>query len=307
MRTFVDAENGCVRLGTGVTLPMIHSAEEQDFLSNYLFNKSQHANVEDFWLGARFTSKNYYQWIDGSSLDYVNWDSNKSPTNHSNYCLEMESDLRERGKWIDQSCDKKNRVVCQKRPIWSQDELQKALLELRKEFRSEREQFKRELEKSNQNNADLTRKLNEINVQLTKEILKSEQQIADLKDNLIPIGFLYFQLPNEKSPEEIWHWLSWTDVSDSYANVFFRVIGNNTARFGAVQEESCPRISEVEHAFETPLSHYNHIVLPQSGWSDYLYEGTEGTSELQALTRFYTLNDEVRPRNMAIRVWRRTA
>jgi hypothetical protein len=38
--------------------------------------------------------------------------------------------------------------------------------------------------------------------------------------NPFPIGFIYVQLPNEKSPTEIWPWMIWNDVSSAYAGVF---------------------------------------------------------------------------------------
>ncbi len=52
--------------------------------------------------------------------------------------------------------------------------------------------------------------------------------------NPFPIGFIYVQLPNEKSPTEIWPWMTWNEVSSAYAVVFFRVSGGNAASFGQV-------------------------------------------------------------------------
>ena len=37
------------------------------------------------------------------------------------------------------------------------------------------------------------------------------------KKNPFPIGFIYVQLPNEKSPTEIWPWVTWNNVTSDYA------------------------------------------------------------------------------------------
>jgi hypothetical protein len=53
--------------------------------------------------------------------------------------------------------------------------------------------------------------------------------------NPVPIGFIYVQLPKEKSPTEIWPWMTWINVSSDYAGHFFRVEGGNAAPFGQSQ------------------------------------------------------------------------
>lgn len=131
-----------------------------------------------------------------------------------------------------------------------------------------------------------------------------------LQTLLIPIGFTYVQLPKEKSPREIWPMITWKEVSQDYAGVFFRVEGARAGAFGTVQEASLPRITRVQ-SFN--ISKWTDggildgtIFLNEFGWSDAVYTGdtTDGYKTHQALKYFFS-QDEIKPRNMAIRIWRR--
>ncbi len=62
-----------------------------------------------------------------------------------------------------------------------------------------------------------------------------------------PIGFIYVQLPNEKSPTEIWPWMTSNDVSSTYAGIFFRVTGGGAASFEHVQEDNAPRLTSIRY------------------------------------------------------------
>ncbi|KAH9399995.1 hypothetical protein TYRP_001549 [Tyrophagus putrescentiae] len=71
-----------------------------------------------------------------------------------------------------------------------------------------------------------------------KKQMNDAREIEKLTKNPVPIGFIYVQLPKEKSPQEIWSSeLKWTDISTTYESIFFRVAGNQAAAFGTVQEE----------------------------------------------------------------------
>lgn len=153
------------------------------------------------------------------------------------------------------------------------------------------------------------------NVELTNRIEDSEKQIVDLKQSFIPIGFLYTQLPREKSPTEIWPWMKWTDVSATYANVFFRVTGDQTSPFGQIQSDASPRLVQVQHEFD----HYGdkghverfHIDLAPNGeWSELVSLGRSpnkvDNNDCSEFLKFKISKNEVRPRNMAIRIWKRT-
>ena len=134
----------------------------------------------------------------------------------------------------------------------------------------------------------------------------------EVKWNPVPIGFIYVQLPSEKAPTDIWPWMTWTDVSSSYAGVFFRVTGGDAASFGTVQQDNAPRIDKVDTAYYGDVSEmiectpdYLNCPLPKGDWS--LWEYTGASSGNNRYTRFHTTGGEVRPRNMAMRIWKRTA
>lgn len=279
-RTFDDAINSCQALHVDKTgdneqdnkpiLPIIESQEEQDFLVNYLFGSSNQPRSNAFWLGARFNSLEHrYKWIgDNSDVNYTNW-SGKGPRNKDGYCIEMEADESVRGKWIDELCSKENLVICQRTQIWPWTKIQSILL------------------------AQKT-----INDQLNKEM-------RELKQNIVPIGFIYTQLPNQIPPDQVWPWTKWTEVSEAYAGLFFRTSGGgDSAPFGTVQEANAPRVTEIQYMSSTTSSH-NQIRLPVNGWSDRVYSGSDCDKATWYYLQFYTSGGEVRPRNMAVKIWKR--
>ena len=128
------------------------------------------------------------------------------------------------------------------------------------------------------------------------------------------------QLPGEQPPSAIWPWLTWSDVSASLAGVFFRVAGGGAAEFGQVQPDNSPRLVKVERSRDGGSSVYNTVpmnstVLPSgdaasnsyaSGW---IHTGSNSQSYYlinEKYLRFHLSGGEVRPRNMAVRVWKRT-
>ncbi len=124
--------------------------------------------------------------------------------------------------------------------------------------------------------------------------------------NPFPIGFIYVQLPNEKSPTEIWPWMTWNDVSSAYAGVFFRVTGGEAEAFGQVQEDNSPRLTNVSQAYGGCGLSFGLYYDTHEKWhiGDVCTGGNDPKSK-QASLRFYGKGGEVRPRNMAIRVWKR--
>ncbi len=137
------------------------------------------------------------------------------------------------------------------------------------------------------------------------------QQISGMNKILIPIGFIFIQLPNRNSPQEIWPSMTWTDISTQYSNVFFRVLGDKTASFGNVQEENVNKITNIISRYGSYGNvpswgpSYMDVTCPESGWSEWIWFGnSEGGRSI--FNQFYYSGGEVRPRNMAIKVWKRT-
>ena len=72
--------------------------------------------------------------------------------------------------------------------------------------------------------------------------------LNSIKKNPSPIGFIYVELPNEKSPTEIWPWMIWKDITSSYAGLFFRAEGGGLEVFEKIQEDNTHRLVEVNVA-----------------------------------------------------------
>ncbi len=178
------------------------------------------AIVDNIWLNAKSDNFHVFHWKDGRPLTFTKWAPGNPKTKNVNAdnCLQMHAEDELRGRWSNEPCAKKNLVVCEQRQKWDLEKIQE-LIEIMQE-RGE--------------------KLQETNKQ-------QQEQIEKLTKNSVPLGFIYVQLPKEKSPQEIWSGeLKWTDISSTYDSVFFRVAGSKTEAFGKVQEEFAPYIDEVK-------------------------------------------------------------
>ncbi|KAH9403401.1 chromatin-modulating protein mrc1 [Tyrophagus putrescentiae] len=197
LRSYSDAEKVCSINNSSMV--SIHYAEEQSFLSNYIFTKKK--VVDNVWIGAKFVGNKLFQWEDHTPLagGYSNWAAG-SPKNHSDYCVQMNGDPDSVGKWVDEPCARKNLAVCQRLPLPSVRLLAEALIAL-----------KHNLQQTASELAYAKR------TETKKELLEK------LKKEIIPLGFTYVQLPKDKAPSELWPSMTWADISKDYEGVFFRV------------------------------------------------------------------------------------
>ena len=86
--------------------------------------------------------------------------------------------------------------------------------------------------------------------------------------------------------------------------MFFRAGGGKAAAFGIVQQDNSPRLVKADTTYPIAgAKSSDNIVIPKNGASDWTYTG--GTDRKEGYIRFETSGDEVRPINMAIKVWRR--
>jgi len=138
-----------------------------------------------------------------------------------------------------------------------------------------------------------------------------QQRIMDLVKSLIPIGFIYTQLPTQPAPEELWPQFEWTEISSEFDGLFFRVVGNDTAPFGDMQNSNSPRLVGVQRQdFDGSMG---NITVEVGKQSDYIYTGqNEGPHEgphegsYSKSLSFLVSDDEVRPQNKAVKIWKRT-
>ena len=62
----------------------------------------------------------------------------------------------------------------------------------------------------------------------------------------LPIGFIYFQLRGQSTPDVLFGTSGkWQDISSTYAGEFFRAVGGNSASFGSKQNEGLPTFNIV--------------------------------------------------------------
>jgi hypothetical protein len=168
--THKEAEDICKkeRLRTELYTPRlvsIKSATEQEYLTNFVFDKSGvKINV---WIGARRLPENgnEFVWNDGSVIDFTNWVEGSPTEEIGRGCVEMQSRFTRKfsnisdfnlrginGKWRDGTCESGNYVICQKLQAWSFPKLQQTFLDARKELRDTRNQLndtRKELYNSN--------------------------------------------------------------------------------------------------------------------------------------------------------------
>ncbi len=118
----------------------------------------------------------------------------------------------------------------------------------------------------------------------------------------VPIGYIYIQYPNQALPNEIWPSTGWSDVSSQYDGVFFRANGGSSSSFGSVQDENSPRLTNILSRIDDGYRAFD-INVPPGSWSPRITLGAWSGDNVQS--QFLVSGGEVRPRNMAVRIWKR--
>lgn len=143
-----EAEEQCNQQLSDASIPTlvtIRSADEQQFLVEYISNASQFNNV---WIGAerRSESINEFGWGDGSSVDrYTNWGEGYPTDDVRRTCVQLRSELTRSVSdmaWNDVACGGVNWFICEKLQSWTMGHLQQVLLATRKELEDANDQIK---------------------------------------------------------------------------------------------------------------------------------------------------------------------
>ena len=150
-----------------------------------------------------------------------------------------------------------------------------------------------------------------------KDIIERQQNIIDklskklevMEETTVPIGFLYTQLPNQSSPEQLWPNMEWTEVTHQYSGLFFRAEGSGSESFGQIQQANQSWISNIntldyEFDFSAVNGHYGdqeNYDLKLNSWTSIRPNGVQDEIFI------YTTAGEMRPRNTAIKIWKRTS
>jgi hypothetical protein len=243
----------------------IKNPSEQEFVEKFVFESGE--VFDSFWIGARKNEEGKFEWDnDGSPVVYTNWAPEHPTDNMENECLQLTSKVGKNKAEVDDGLWKD--VPCNKRNLVV---CQKGA---------------------------------------TLSIPEIQAVLFDLKNNPVPLGFIYTQLPNKPSPQSIWPNLVWKSVTAEYAGLFFRAEGGTSGKFGEEQGESTKRLKSIHNRQQAGhVPNWGEISPVPGEWTSlrtiaYWTEGM-GTITTSYHMRFLLSNDEVKPRNTAVRIWER--
>lgn len=145
--------------------------------------------------------------------------------------------------------------------------------------------------------------------QMNKSIEEIKQELKDVDINgFAPINTIYVQYPFELEPKSVLNCSrngKWKDISKQYDSLFFRVAGSNSTTWKTVQEEDSSYLCQVYHfacgAYGKGCNGGYHINIPRNGYSD---ETIDLSHSNDNTLYFRNCGEEVRPRNMAIKIWK---
>jgi hypothetical protein len=269
LATRVNADEKCSsqvsQSGEVAQVLTIRSKAEQEFLTRFIFQESE--IFDNVWLGANRSELSDFEWQDRSKLTYTNW-APGSPSNSSeNNCLQFTSKLGKRANVLEPEDGLWKDVHCNRR------------------------------------NLIVCERPPSLTLREVQDIL------FELVRNPVPVGFLYTEYPNQPSPKEIWPNIIWEDVTSTYAGLFFRALGGESEKFGTRQDGNAPRLSSVSWRMYVPgtkLSRSYSVSVPEQGSSGWVHTGDDNYPDYNSWQISFTNSGgEVRPKNMAIRIWRR--
>ena len=139
-------------------------------------------------------------------------------------------------------------------------------------------------------------------------ILKIEnQKQQDQLNSLIPLGFLYTQFPNQTKPSELWPKTKWSEITSNYSGLFFRAEGGESGPFGQIQQANQSWISDIHllgcwyKSWSNGTCYDNHNHFEKNKWTRTNQTQIESVAKLE----YFTTGGEVRPKNTAIKIWKR--
>lgn len=299
METYSEAEKLCQMTDPSAKLLNIQTESEQEFIEKHLL--AELGLFNPVWLGGQWSDTSYEFEVNSQKLTFRNWAEGSPNRVDERKCIQLLAEHHttevdgNRGRWVNVRCQAKGSVVCQKLQHWPQVKFQESLL------------------RANIEAAQQQKTIKKLQFSLDESVKERQKELETAKESLLPVGFIYVQLPKEAPPTEIWPQLNWTDVSSVYAGVFFRVAGEGATEFGGkVQESSAPKLVGVKLT-DDASNKPTYAQIQQGKWSDGLYvkarteanaKPSNSHNDLKSL-RFLVEGSEVRPKNMAIKVWKR--
>ena len=59
-----------------------------------------------------------------------------------------------------------------------------------------------------------------------------QSRLDNLEQASLPMGFIYIEIPDQSSPQQLWPSLQWTEVTQQYVGLFYGAEGSGSRRFG---------------------------------------------------------------------------
>ncbi|XP_072052013.1 echinoidin-like [Amphiura filiformis] len=107
---YAEAETACQNLGA--KLVSIHSQDENDFVGYFAKHDGVGNSWFGWWIGLDDRTVTYsYQWVDGTSVDFLNWIAGE-PNRSNENCAKIAPKKGE--QWYDVSCTLLYPYICKK-------------------------------------------------------------------------------------------------------------------------------------------------------------------------------------------------
>ena len=129
---------------------------------------------------------------------------------------------------------------------------------------------------------------------------------AQSDNNIINVGSIYFQMPGEDEPGDIYPG-TWEEIDDNFSGEFFRASGSGAASFGSGQSHL---LASHQHMGGGP-HHKSGFAAPTTTDTT---SGDAADSTPSSFTHTYVrtygsfggpVGSETRPTNVTVRVWKR--
>ena len=133
--------------------------------------------------------------------------------------------------------------------------------------------------------------------------------VKDLRDNPVPVGFIYVQLPHQPEPSELWPTVKWTQVTSQYAGRFFRAEGGDSSSFGYSQDDALQGHSHQYAYYSCDSGKVYYDYGDHSGYAKYCSSSIYSTGDIASKSGYGSPRtaSETRPVNYAVRIWKRVA
>ncbi|CAG2103508.1 unnamed protein product [Medioppia subpectinata] len=288
--TAAEGMAACAKEDPKATLPTVWTAAENQFIYDMI--KPYATKALSAWLGILHQGTTI-TWVDKSAMSYQNYVY--TGQTHQE-CIQMYNTATIFGAWVDGPCTGRGLTVCQ-RIVHNCPNYMPQLLATNKKVTTAEAKL-----------ADAIKQFDEQIAGINNLLTVDYKDMIDIIKNPVPINFVYTQLPGTDEPGTLWKNVKFEEVSDKYPGLFFRVEGQGSGAFGAIQEANFTgveiiRTKQFEGLKYKSLGKVTDRSLSLGKW---LVEGGKELPATSCLVNMYRSNIENRPKNVAVKIWKRS-